>query len=126
MKQLFNYFSIVMLLCIGITFISCEEEVGNDTNLIAGTWIEGTTTMILDKDGSYLKYIGNEPYGSDSQYRKGSYSYDETTRMMVINVVAVPNHNGAYQNTYIVQTLSKNTLVLLYPDGDVEGFYTRK
>lgn len=34
--------------------------------------------------------------------------------------------NGAYKQTFIVQTLSASTLVLLYTDGDVEGYYTRK
>lgn len=119
-----------LLLCsllisgIVLTFVACGDD--DNENSIVGTWIAGNKTMQLGNNGSYYLYYGNNPTGSESQYRKGTYSYNAGQGLMTVNIQDVPDHNSAYQRTYIVQTLTATTLVLLYTDGDVEGYYTRK
>jgi len=112
------------LLCVG--FISCDDD-DDDTvrgSSIVGTWVDGSTTMVLGSDGSYNLTDTSIP--NIPQYRRGTYSYNKAQKLLTVNVVAVAGQNGAYKDTYIVQTLTSSTLVLLYSDGDVEGYYTRK
>ena len=112
---------------LSITFISCGDDDGMNSSVsIVGNWTTGNKTLQLGRNGSYYSYLGSNPTGSESQYRKGTYSYNLSLKLMVVNIEAVANHNSSYTNTYIVQTLTENTLVLLYKDGDVEGYYTRK
>lgn len=77
--------------------------------------------MTLGKDGSYKSVLS----GQYVQTRKGTYSYNKSQNLFVTNIEA-SKENGAYTETLIVQTLTSTTLVLLYKDGDVEGYYTRK
>lgn len=112
---------LTIILCtmfIGIAF-SCDDS-SDDSEGIAGTWVDGSQIMTLGKDGSY-RYDGDL-----GQYRLGKYSYNADQKLMTVNVKAIEGMNGAYQQTYIVQTLTSTTLVLLYTDGDVEGYYTRQ
>ena len=114
---------------LSICFISCGGDDGDNpksenTNGIVGTWVDGTTTLKLGSDGSY--YLTDTSVPGITQYRKGSYSYNSTQKLLTVNVVAVAGQNSAYQRTYIVQTLTATTLVLFYTDGDVEGYYTRQ
>lgn len=107
--------------------ISVMSSCGRDNDSsdfvdIAGVWANGTTTLTLGKNGSYRLEL-NDSFG---QYRVGTYSYNATQQLLVINVQAVSGQNSAYHQTLIVQTLTKTTLVLMYTDGDVEGFYSRK
>ena len=125
MKKVLRFSLAFLFVVMILTSCKKDSSSASSTNLIVGTWKDGDTTMKLGSDGSYLRYYGSSPYGSESQYRKGTYSYSASSNLIVVNVVAVPNHNGAYQDTYIVQTLTSSTLVLLYPDGDVEGYYTK-
>lgn len=97
------------------------NEHDNKTNRIAGKWKDEDKIMILGNDGSYFSDIENQSYSE----RKGTYSYNEKQNLLTVNVVAIPNQNSAYRNTYIVESLTLSTLVLLYTDGDVEGYYTR-
>ena len=124
-SYLWNLLSVMMIVMLSLSYVSCGDDDEEDSG-IAGTWVNDYKTMQLGRDGSYYSYYGSSPTGSASQYRKGSYSYNQSMKLMTVNIVAVPNHNNAYQNTYIVQTLTSTTLVLLYTDGDVEGYYTRK
>lgn len=80
--------------------------------------------MILGSDGSYN--VTNTSVPNHPQYRKGTYSYNASLNLVTVNVIAVAGQNNAYRDTYIVQRLTSTTLVLLYADGDVEGYYTRK
>lgn len=106
-----NVFFIIAILTL-LSCASCIKE--DDENLLVGTWKRSTNIyMKLGEDGSYYSYIDPDPYSADGQYRKGSYSYDETTKTMVIDIYAIPNHNNASTRTYYVQTLTSSTLVLL-------------
>jgi len=122
--------SLFIILC-GIVIVTLYSACGSDDDShdnnnisIVGTWVNGTTTVVFGNDGSYNLTDISVP--SVTQYRKGSYSYNAGQSLLTINVQAVAGQNGAYQQSYIVQTLTSTTLVLLYTDGDVEGYYTRK
>ncbi|MBP3843369.1 MAG: hypothetical protein J6E29_07010 [Prevotella sp.] len=127
MKKFLNYtLMFVAIVAMGITFTACgkNDDSKNEDNLIVGKWADGHKIMELGKNGSYYSY-----YDNDSQYsrREGSYSYNPSQSLLIVNVPAsAKNGNGDYKQTYIVQTLTKTTLVLLYTDGDVQGYYTRK
>jgi hypothetical protein len=107
-----------------ITSCGDDDDNGGGKISIVGTWVDGTTTMKLGSDGSYN--LTDTSVSGIPQYRKGSYSYNSNQNLLTVNVSAVAGQNSAYQQNYIVQTLTASTLVLLYTDGDVEGYYTRK
>lgn len=114
---------LAIALSVAVTSISCSKDDMSGAGKIAGTWVDSGKGMVmtLGKDGSYrLDY--NSSYGL---YLIGSYSYNPLQQLMVVNFKAT-EFNYAYQQTYIVQTLTSSTLVLMYTDGDVEGYYTRK
>lgn len=117
MKKFLFCFTVLAILFVAT---GCSDDSESDS--IVGVWKNGDTTMTLGKDGSYL----SEYNGSYPQVRRGSYTYNPDQKLIVINVIAVAGSNGAYTETLIVQTLTSNTLVLLYTDGDVEGYYTRQ
>lgn len=110
-----------IILALVLSLSSCSKE---DNSLIVGTWVDGSTTMVLGSDGSYNLTDTSIP--GLPQYRRGTYSYNPSQQLLSINVVAIEGENSAYQNVFIVQTLTESTLVLLYTDGDVEGYYTRR
>ncbi|MDE7387587.1 MAG: hypothetical protein K2N28_10690 [Muribaculaceae bacterium] len=127
MKKTYRFFSTIlciMLLIVGATACSSDDDdISNSAGTsIVGKWRDGSKVMTLGTDGSYRSDL-NDKYG---QYRVGTYSYNPSNSLMTINVKAVEGQNGAYQQTLIVQTLTSSTLVLLYADGDVEGYYTRQ
>lgn len=110
-----------MLLCavlLSVSTSSCGDD--DEKDGIVGVWVDGSDTLKLGSDGSYKKS------STDGQYRVGEYSYNASQKILSVSIKAVPGLNGAYKQTFIVQTLSASTLVLLYTDGDVEGYYTRK
>ena len=112
--------SVLFLMCVS----SCsKDESQSKPNSIVGTWVRDNTTMVLGGNGSYLSTT-KDSYGT--QTRRGSYSYNDAQKTLVINVPAVQGSNSAYSITLIVQTLTATNLVLIYTDGDVEGYYTRK
>lgn len=124
MKELLKLF--VMLLMF-TSFTACGSDDDDDApssgrSSIVGTWESSGRSLTFGRDGSYSATT----YGTFTQYRKGTYSYNSSQSLLVINVSAVAGENGAYRETFIVQTLNSTTLVLLYTDGDVEGYYTRK
>ena len=128
-KNLFRLMALMMVAMLTIGFTSCSKDDDDDNSAsIVGTWVDaqdyvwGTKTMILGSNGSYSSTT-KDSYGT--QYRNGTYSYNPTQGTMVINVKAGA-YNGAYQQTYIVQTLTAKNLVLMDTDGDIEGYYTRK
>lgn len=121
-KSIFNWMTIIMVVCVSVCFASCSSDDDEKTGIV-GTWVDGSTTMVLGSDGSYN--LTDTSYDSITQYRRGTYSYNSKQGLLTITVVA-SGQNNAYQQTYIVQTLTATTLVLLYTDGDVQGYYTRK
>ena len=125
-KNLFRLMALMMVAMLTIGFTSCSKDDDDDNSAsIVGTWVDdswGTKTMILGSNGSYSSTI-KDSYRT--HYRNGTYSYNPTQGTMVVNVKASADNN-AYQQTYIVQTLTAKNLVLMYTDGDIEGYYTRK
>ena len=126
-KKTERLLSLIMAVMLCALVVSCgedsEDNKGNEASIV-GTWVRGTTTLVLGGNGSYDLTDNSIP--DIPQYRKGTYSYNSSQKLLVVNVVAIPNQNNAYSKTYIVQTLTKTNLVLLYTDGDVEGYYSRK
>lgn len=124
-KKIFiwNFLVFIGAVMLSLSLVSCDDN-EDDKVTIVGTWVDGSTTMRLGSDGSYNLTDTSIP--GLTQYRKGKYSYNSSQSLMTIKVEAVAGKNSAYQQTYIVQTLTATSLVLLYTDGEVEGYYTRK
>lgn len=115
---------LMLVATFSLTFVSCGGDDNDESSFnkasIVGTWGDSYGTITFGKDGSYREN------GYDGQYRIGTYSYNSSTSTVVVNVKAIAGNNSAYQNTYLVQTLTSTTLVLLYLDGDVKGYFTRR
>lgn len=128
MKKTVRFFGMILCIMLMTTVSTAcgSDDDGDNLNVtgasIVGTWKDGSKVMKLGNNGSYRMDL-NDKYG---QYREGSYSYNASTSLLSINIKAVQGQNSAYQQTLIVQTLTSTTLVLLYTDGDVEGYYTRQ
>ena len=120
LKKLLNLPILICLIICCSAVTSCSDESTESPSLIIGQWSDSYGVITFGKDGSYRED------GSLGQYRIGTYSYNPSLQLLTVNVKAIEGMNSAYQTTYIVQTLSSTTLVLLYTDGDVKGFYTRK
>lgn len=114
---------LLLVTTFSLTFVSCggddDDEPDDYKTSIVGTWKDSYGTITFGKDGSYRED------GNDGQYRIGTYSYNSNTSTVVVSVKAIAGNNNAYQNTYFIQTLTSSTLVLLYTDGDVKGYFTR-
>lgn len=121
--RLLFLFTCVLLSC--TIMASCgdngedDPQQGNVASIV-GKWVDGEDTITFGSNGSYRED------GSLGQYRIGTYSYNPTSSLLVTDIKAVAGMNSAYQQTYIVQTLTATNLVLLYTDGDVKGYYTRQ
>lgn len=125
MKKILKYLMLMIVATFSLTFTSCDKDEddkvdGGGKITIVGKWADNYGTVTFGTDGSYRE----DNY--DGQYRRGSYSYNSNSNILVVDVKAIAGNNGAYQSTYLVQTLTSSILVLLYPDGDVKGYYTRK
>lgn len=128
MKQksiLFSVFAMMMVVMFSVGLTACGDDSESDDEVtIAGKWVYGHKILELGKSGSYHEYDDN---GDQYSHREGSYSYNADQSLMIVNIPASSkNGNQAYSQTYIVYTLTKTTLVLLYTDGDTKGYYTRK
>ena len=114
---------LLLVTTLSFTFTACsddDDEPDVNQTSIVGTWGDSYGTITFGKDGSYREN------GNDGQYRIGTYSYNANATTVVVDIKAIAGNNSAYQNTYFVQALTSTTLVLLYPDGDVKGYFTRK
>ncbi len=115
---------LLLITTFSLTFVSCggddDDEPGVNKISIVGTWGDNYGTITFGKDGSYRED------SNDGQYRIGTYSYNSNTSTVAVNVKAIAGNNSAYQRTYLIQTLTSSTLVLLYTDGDVKGYFSRK
>lgn len=127
MEKLFKWLISILFPLFSVTLSSCsddksEDEPGHEASVsIVGTWIENEESSItFGQNSSYRED------GMFGQYRTGTYVYNPATSMLFVDIKAVPGMNSAYQNSYIVQSLTKTTLVLSYTDGDIKGYYTRK
>ncbi|MGM9861093.1 MAG: hypothetical protein ACI30W_00710 [Muribaculaceae bacterium] len=123
MNKLLKYMMLLFVATLSLTFASCSDNDDDDPQggaSIVGKWVDGETTLTFGSDGSYRED------GSLGQYRIGTYSYSAASSLLFVDVVAIEGMNSAYRQTYVVQTLTSSTLVLLYTEGDVKGRYTRK
>ena len=120
----------LMVLCFG--FSGCGDPDDDDGNGggnsgLVGTWERSygsgqTDILVFGRDASYQRNFHNGLY---IETRKGSYSYNDATKILVINIKAVTGSNGAYTQTYIVHTLDVTKLVLIDTDGE-SYYYNRK
>ena len=115
-NKLLHTLSMLLLAMVAFTFTACsdEDEMGEAAGIV-GKWRDGNKTLLFEKNGNFSSEIETTPV----QQRTGTYSYNPTLGNLVINT------SESSREVYNVQTLNATTLVLLYTDGDVEGFYTR-
>ncbi len=115
-NKLLHTLSMLLLAMVAFTFTSCsdEDEMGEAAGIV-GKWRDGNKTLLFEKNGNFSSEIETTPV----QQRTGTYSYNPTLGNLVINT------SESSREVYNIQTLNATTLVLLYTDGDVEGFYTR-
>ena len=115
-NKLLHTLSILLLAMVAFTFAACsdEDEMGEAAGIV-GKWRDGNKTLLFEKNGNFSSEIETTPV----QQRTGTYSYNPTLGNIVINT------SESSREIYNIQTLNATTLVLLYTDGDVEGFYTR-
>lgn len=115
-NKLLYTLSMLLLAMVAFTFTACSDEnkMGEAAGIV-GKWRDGNKTLLFEKNGNFSSEIETTPV----QLRTGIYSYNPTLGNLVINT------SESSREVYNVQTLNATTLVLLYTDGDVEGFYTR-
>lgn len=115
-NKLLYTLSMLLLAMVAFTFTACsdEDEMGEAAGIV-GKWRDGNKTLLFEKNGNFSSEIETTPV----QQRTGTYSYNPTLGNLVINT------SESSREVYNVQTLNATTLVLLYTNGDVEGFYTR-
>lgn len=134
--KLKKLFGLLALLFMGLALTGSLTACGSDDDnpeegngSIVGYWTDGILQLIFDEDGSYEEqlYSTSGPhYGAE---RAGTYTYDPITSLLVINIESEPKNDyfeDAYQETYVVQTLSSKTLVLTDTEGNVKGRYHRE
>lgn len=115
-NKLLHTLSMLLLAMVAFAFTACsdEDEMGEAAGIV-GKWRDGNKTLLFEKNGNFSSEIETTPV----QQRTGTYSYNPTLGNLVINT------SESSREVYNIQTLNATTLVLLYTDGDVEGFYTR-
>lgn len=101
----------VMLLGITIVTTSCDkdEEIEKTSTLI-GTW-EANDRFLELGSSSWHSYLKNE-YGGP-QHRRGTYTYIKSSRTIIVSIPAVSGNNGAYTQSFFVQTLNSTSLSLM-------------
>lgn len=125
MEKTYRHLLMVMLAAVmSLGLAACGDDNDNEPQdsavSIVGKWADGDFVLTFSRDGSYRE---DASYG---QYRIGTYSYSPETSLLAINVKAIPGMNSAYKDIYVVQTLSATTLVLMYTDGSIKGYFTRQ
>lgn len=86
-----------------------------DDNEIAGTWQEvGTKTnpeiLEISKNGEWHSYLKDYEWPQD---RWGEYTYDASSRTIVVSIRAVSGSNSAYTDIYVIQHLSNRKMTLV-------------
>lgn len=131
--------SVLAMLCLG--FSACGDPDDNDggggNSGLVGTWKRdlgsgSSETLTLGSDGSYnsrtydpAMTIGGKWYPSSTQIRKGSYSYNDANKLMVVNIIEASGSNRAYTITYLVHTLEATKLVLIDTSYGDTYYYSR-
>ena len=131
--------SAMMVLCLGLSACSNhDDEGGGGTNSgLVGTWTRQygthqTETYVFGRDGSFElidvtegHFYNNKYYSSTTHSKKGSYAYNEATKILVINITTQDGSNMPYTQTYTVHTLDASKLVLIDSYGN-SRYYNRK
>jgi hypothetical protein len=93
-------------------FVGCSKNDSEKTSLIVGTWYDsytnGGTTECFYADGSWSSESGL------FYPLYGTYSFDEKTRVLIINVTPSVNNGGGMRTYYVLALTSTN---LSYSDG---------
>lgn len=119
---------LVLVLGATLAFSSCskdDEDNNGSSSSLVGTWINTSDSkdeLRLGSDGSW--YSVYDKNGKYEQIRKGTYSYDATSRTIIVSIQA-GSGNNAYTMTIFVQTLTSTTLAMV---GDTFGskIYAKK
>lgn len=109
---------LMLVLIIGtmIAFSSCSNDSDNDndeTSLLIGTWVntnDAKDELTIGSNGSW--YSVYDKNGRFEQIRKGTYSYDATSRTIIVSIQS-GSGNGAYTMTIFVQSLTSTTLAMV-------------
>ena len=111
MKKLIRWCtSVICMFCLAISCVKSGS--GND---IVGTWQEvGNASypeiLEIGKNGEWHEYLNGYDYSSN---RWGEYTYDPTSRTIVVSIRDVSGNNGAYTDLYVIQHLSESRLSLI-------------
>ena len=129
--------SALVMLCLG--FYACgdpddDDGSGGNSGLV-GSWERKystyqTETLTFGRDGRYESidfcegYYYKDKWHTSTKYTyKGSYSYNDATKTLVINITSQNGStNNPYTKTYIVHTLNATTLILINSYGDSQYF----
>ena len=107
MKNLISKISFLVLFIVGfVSLSSCEDEFS--ASKLEGTW-EDNTRVLQIGESSWYTYLKND----SRQYRRGTYTYDKSSRTIFVSIQAVQGNNNAYTEKFFVQTLSSTTLSLM-------------
>ena len=120
MKKNLIFVMSVIAFCLFACLMSCSDD--PDSNIV-GKWGNATETVTFSKNGDY-RYENTS--GGFYQYRKGRYTYNKKQNLLVVNIDAVAGNNGAYTDTYLVQTLNSSSLVLIDVETGSTYYYTKK
>lgn len=94
-----------------LLFCGCSKDTPSNTSLIVGTWFDhyhnGGSTEIFYKNGTWS-------HEDDFYSMHGTYSYDSSSRILVINVNPSANNGGGSKTCYVLSLTSTN---LSYSDG---------
>lgn len=123
-KKLWNCILMLLLTFSSVMFVvSCGDDNDQESQVtLTGTWRMNDRILEIGSGNSWHTYFDNTSYGP--QHRYGTYSYDKTTQTIIVSIREVSGNNGAYTQTYFVQSLTSSTLalVLLYDDGTTQSF----
>lgn len=109
----------IALFTSALFFSSCDDEFS--ASKLEGTW-EDNRSVLQIGESSWYTYYKND----SRQYRKGTYSYDKSSRTIFVSIQAVPGNNSAYTEKFFVQTLNSTTLSLMDMDSGSTYIYKKK
>ena len=109
----------IALFTSAVLLSSCEDEFS--ASKLEGTW-EDNRIVLQIGESSWYTYYKND----NRQYRKGTYSYDKSSRTIFVSIQAVPGNNSAYTEKFFVQTLNSTTLSLMDMDDGSTYIYKKK
>lgn len=100
-----------------MTFSSCssdDESSSSSSSSLVGTWVntnDPNDVLTIGSNGSWYAVVNKN--SKWEQIRKGTYTYDASSRTIIVSIQAIPNGNSAYTMTIFVQSLSSSTLSMI-------------